>query len=1001
MRRTRAAAPAAAAAAGRGAGAGTPSLAPAFPTRRPAAVAPPPPVASAGPSPLPSPRGDPNASFSPLARARVALDGDGGGGSGDASSAGTPRAVAAAAAPADTPPADEAWDAMSRSSEDAEEVGEAVGDAAAALAAAAAPLRPPAGVLRVRVAVAEKEEGEEAAAALPPGLTPRAAAAAAAVGPLLARLRAIQGDGPRTPPPPGTATGAGAGAGGDGSAHGGAAAWAALNGPGPVSLPPLTRRASSLSPRAAAGAAAALRSAAVAALQGGQTRVGAGSAGLPPRSPLGSAAGGAAPRPPSPFAWKHGESTEAVATGVAQPPPPRRLVLSPPAGAPGASSSLFGVASPRPPPTGPPRPAGTLTLTRYRGHTWLNQYLVLKFLGKGAYGRVYLVMDGGDGGLYAAKVVRTGRNHAAAAVAAAAASSSSHRRPGGGGMTAPSPPPPPPDPADAARRAADFRREVALMTRASRHPGVVPLREVLLDPARGRALLLMDYAEGGAVLSRSDLEGGRRLSEAVAGPHFAAIARALHFLHASRILHGDVKPENVLLTAAGGAVLSDFGCARLMKPLQEKRGGGGAGHGAAPAPPSPASPSPRHDARDAGFLADPLSAADDLVDRAVGTPAFLAPEQCRPGARYRGRPADVWALGVTLYAWVTGRLPFNAGGHGGWGGGGGGDEGGGHASAVAALFASIQGDPLRFPSSLTPPLSPSLRDLLGRMLVKDPAGRAGLEEVLAHPWVVGAGGNGEGGAGAAAGPPAASSPALSAPLPPPLPLQRADHLASHLLTPACKRVAFADGEVMLRQGGGGGEALFLLSGVAEVVIRFPPGHGVEGGGEGRRPLLSSRPTCRPWWRPPSGGRAAWRPPCGGGVVGSGVAPPPSAPPTCSPSARRASLQASCRRPPPPPPPFPPRFASVVARGPVTALVVPGPVAAASLAAVPAAAQQARQLEWARAAEVVALDAVVRLAGLCVSGGGVGEGAGSAGGGAGAAATPAAAPPPLPPVRVRV
>lgn len=86
---------------------------------------------------------------------------------------------------------------------------------------------------------------------------------------------------------------------------------------------------------------------------------------------------------------------------------------------------------------------------------------------------------------------------------------------------------------------------------------------------------------------------------------------------------------------------------------------------------------------------------------------------------------------------------------------------------------------------------------------------------------------------------------------------------------------------------------------------------------------------------------------------------------------------------------------------MTALVVPGPVAAASLAAVPAAAQQARQLEWARAAEVVALDAVVRLAGLCVSGGGVGEGAGSAGGGAGAAATPAAAPPPLPPVRVRV
>ena len=67
-------------------------------------------------------------------------------------------------------------------------------------------------------------------------------------------------------------------------------------------------------------------------------------------------------------------------------------------------------------------------------------------------------------------------------------------------------------------------------------------------------------------------------------------------------------------------------------------------------------------------------------------------------------------------------------------------------------------------------------------------------------------------------------------------------------------------------------------------------------------------------------------------------------------------------------PAPRHSASAIARGQVTALLVPGPALAAVLAAVPAARQQAVELGWARDAELLVLDAVVRLAGWAGEGG---------------------------------
>jgi len=165
----------------------------------------------------------------------------------------------------------------------------------------------------------------------------------------------------------------------------------------------------------------------------------------------------------------------------------------------------------------------------------------------------------------------------------------------------------------AGEQLARFQTEAAAATRLD-HPHVLAVHG--LEVAGGLPWLVMDLAPGGTLSERLEREGPPPPREAARIG--AALARALAHAHERGVLHRDVKPDNVLLDAAGEPLLTDFGLARLMDA----------------------------DAQ--------LTAAGDVV----GTPLYMAPEQA-VGRRDRVGPAtDVYGLGATLYHLLAGRPPF-------------------------------------------------------------------------------------------------------------------------------------------------------------------------------------------------------------------------------------------------------------------------------------------------------------------------------------------------------
>jgi serine/threonine-protein kinase len=208
-----------------------------------------------------------------------------------------------------------------------------------------------------------------------------------------------------------------------------------------------------------------------------------------------------------------------------------------------------------------------------------------------------------------------------------------------------------------------FLQEARVVGQLS-HPSIITLHDMGIDEPTQTPYLVMEFLEG-QPLDRILEKGSIPFTRACAWA--GQMASALGVAHRKGVIHGDVKPANMLITDDGRVKLMDFGMARLAS-------------------------------HDTG--ATPL----------LGTPAYWCPEQIV------GKPqdarSDLFSLGVVLYEMVTGKRPFDA-------------------DTLQGICGRVLSSTPLPPSHANSSLPASFDGLVGRCLAKDPAARYASADALA------------------------------------------------------------------------------------------------------------------------------------------------------------------------------------------------------------------------------------------------------------------------------
>jgi hypothetical protein len=210
-----------------------------------------------------------------------------------------------------------------------------------------------------------------------------------------------------------------------------------------------------------------------------------------------------------------------------------------------------------------------------------------------------------------------------------------------------------------------FKRE-AMSAASLSHPNIVQVYD-RGETEEGDSYIAMEYVPGGTLKER--ISGDGPLEAADAASLGAQVAEALGAAHDRGMVHRDIKPQNVLLTASGGAKVADFGIARAGS-----------------------------------------SATISRTGSVMGTAGYMSPEQAL------GKPAtpksDLYSLGVVLYEALTGELPYTA------------------DNPIAVSMKHVN-EPLRPPIELNPGIPEGMNALVTKLMSKDPEDRYANADELA------------------------------------------------------------------------------------------------------------------------------------------------------------------------------------------------------------------------------------------------------------------------------
>ncbi|XP_035415061.1 calcium/calmodulin-dependent protein kinase kinase 1 [Cygnus atratus] len=302
----------------------------------------------------------------------------------------------------------------------------------------------------------------------------------------------------------------------------------------------------------------------------------------------------------------------------------------------------------------------------------LNQYKLQSEIGKGSYGVVKLAYNENDDKYYAMKVLSKKKLLKQYGFP--------RRPPPRGSKASTGEQPKPMAPLDR------VYQEIAILKKLD-HVNIVKLIEVLDDPAEDNLYMVFDLLRKGPVM---EVPSEQPFSEDQARLYFRDIVLGIEYcessqssqhlglqalckVHYQKIIHRDIKPSNLLLGDDGHVKIADFG------------------------------------------VSNQFEGNDAQLSSTAGTPAFMAPEAISDtGKSFSGKALDVWAMGITLYCFVYGKCPFI-------------DE------YILGLHNRIKNKPVEFPEEAQ--ISDELKDLILRMLDKNPETRITVPEIKVHPWL--------------------------------------------------------------------------------------------------------------------------------------------------------------------------------------------------------------------------------------------------------------------------
>ena len=223
----------------------------------------------------------------------------------------------------------------------------------------------------------------------------------------------------------------------------------------------------------------------------------------------------------------------------------------------------------------------------------------------------------------------------------------------------------------------DVQREIAIMKKLT-HTNVVRLKDVIFDNDTEKLYIVMEYCSKGPVMewdeegeSYSYTWSDTDITEELLRKIMRNAVCGLEYLHYHNIAHRDIKPENMLITEDWTVKLADFGQSHLFSDRE-------------------------------------------MSGRSLGTYYFYPPECCGSDEGFEVKPTDIWALGITFYLMIYQKFPFNA-------------------DSDTELFEQIRLFDLRFPEDK--PIDPELRELIERMLDKNPQTRIKIFEIIQNPWL--------------------------------------------------------------------------------------------------------------------------------------------------------------------------------------------------------------------------------------------------------------------------